>query len=95
MQLAIEVPEDIAEELRAKWKDLPRHALEAMALEGYRSGELTEWQVQRLLGFHNRVEAHRFLQEHEAYFEYTLAEVKQEIETSRRVKELHDAESHP
>jgi hypothetical protein len=43
MQLAIEVPEDIAEELRAKWKDLSRHSLEAIALEGYRSGELTEW----------------------------------------------------
>jgi len=95
MQLAIEVPEDIAAELRAKWKDLSRHALEAIALEGYRSGELTQWQVQRLLGFDNRVEAHRFLQQHEAYLEYTRAEVEREIETSRRLKELHDAELHP
>ena len=51
MQLAIELPEDIAEDLRAKWKDLPRHALEAIALEGYRSGALTESQVRRVLGF--------------------------------------------
>jgi len=51
--------------------------------------------VQRLLGFDNRVEAHRFLQEHKAYFEYTPAEVEQEIETSGHLKELHDAESQP
>ena len=38
MQVAIELPEDIAEDLRAKWKDLPRHALEATALEGDRLG---------------------------------------------------------
>jgi hypothetical protein len=69
--------------------------LEAIALEGYRSGELTEWQVQRLLGFDNRLEAHRFLQEHEADFEYPRAEVEQEIATSRRLNELHAAESHP
>jgi Uncharacterised protein family (UPF0175) len=95
MQLAIELPEDIAEELRAKWNDLPRHALGAIALEGYRSAELTEWQVQRLLGFDNRLEAQRFLREHEAYFEYTRAEVEQEIETSRRLKGMHDAGPHP
>jgi len=93
MQLAVELPEDIAEELRAKWQDLPRHALEAIALEGYRSGELTEWQVQRLLGFGNRVDTHRFLQQHEAYFEYPRADVEQEIDISRRLKELHDSES--
>lgn len=31
-QVAIELPEDIAEGLRAKWKDLPRHTLEALNL---------------------------------------------------------------
>jgi len=34
MQVALELPEDIAAGLQAKWKDLPRHALEALALEG-------------------------------------------------------------
>jgi hypothetical protein len=38
------------------------------------------------------VEAHRF---HDAYFEHTRAEVEQEIETSQRLNELHDAESQP
>jgi len=62
----LDLPEDIAKELRAEWKALPCRALGAIALEGYRSGELMEWQVQLLLGFGNRVDAHRFLQQHEA-----------------------------
>ena len=37
MQITIELPEDIAVGLESKWKDLPRAALESLALEVYRS----------------------------------------------------------
>jgi hypothetical protein len=37
MNVAIELPEDIARLLQASWKDMPRRALEAIALEGYRT----------------------------------------------------------
>ena len=40
MQVAIELQEDHAEDLRAKWNDLPRRILERLAMEGYRSGTL-------------------------------------------------------
>jgi hypothetical protein len=63
MRVAIELPEDIAAGLQAKWKDLSRHALEAIALEGYRSGALTESQVRRVLGFESRWEVNSFLRE--------------------------------
>jgi len=33
MQMTIELPEDLAVRLRSKWKDLPRAALESLALE--------------------------------------------------------------
>jgi hypothetical protein len=33
MQITIELPEDIAAGLQSKWKDLPRAALESLALE--------------------------------------------------------------
>jgi hypothetical protein len=80
MQLAIELPEEIAEGLRAKWKDLPRHALEAVALEGYRSGALTESQVRRVLGFQTRWQVNSFLRERGVYYHYAPAEIEQEIE---------------
>ena len=87
MQVAIELPEDIAEDLRAKWKDLPRHALEAIALEGYRSGALTESQVRRVLGFETRLEVNSFLRDRGVYYNYSPSELDQEIETNERLLE--------
>src|SRR6266576_2426140 len=48
MQITIELPEDIAQGLESRWKDLPRAALESLALEAYRSGALTAAQLCRL-----------------------------------------------
>jgi len=92
MQLAIELPEDIAEDLRAKWRDLPRHALEAIALEGYRSGALTESQVRRLLSFETRLEVNSFLRDRGAYYNYSPSELDQEIETNERLLEARERE---
>jgi hypothetical protein len=40
MEIAIHVPDDIAQVL--PWQDIPRHLLEQLALEGYQSGHLSE-----------------------------------------------------
>jgi hypothetical protein len=87
MQIGIELPEDIAEDLQAEWKDLPRRALEAIALEGYRSGALTESQVRRVLGFETRLEVNSFLRNHGVYYNYTPTEIEQEIRTNERLLE--------
>jgi hypothetical protein len=93
MQVAIELPEDIAESLRAKWKDLPRHTLEALALEGYRSGVLTESQVRRVLGFRSRMEVNSFLRDHGIYYDYTPSEIDREIRTNERLLEHRKSRS--
>jgi hypothetical protein len=36
LQITLELPEDIAQGLESKWKDLPRAALESLAIEAYR-----------------------------------------------------------
>ena len=87
MQVAIGLPEDIAEDLRARWKDLPRHALEAIALEGYRCGALTESQVRRMLGFETRLEANSFLRDRGVYYNYAPSEIDQEIKANERLLE--------
>ena len=61
MQLNIDLPQDVSEALQKKWGDLPRRTLETVAVEGYRSGALTESQVRRMLGFETRIEVHEFL----------------------------------
>jgi hypothetical protein len=45
MQITIEPPEDIVVRLESKWKDVPRAALESLALEAYRSRALAAAQL--------------------------------------------------
>ncbi len=84
MQVTLNLPEDIGHELEARFQDLPRAALESLALEAYRSGALTEFQVQRLLGFQTRLEVDGFLKSHGVYLNYTLEDLDRDTETSRR-----------
>ena len=42
MKVTIEIPEDIGAVLKGEWNDVPRHVLEAIAVEGYRTGVLSE-----------------------------------------------------
>jgi hypothetical protein len=80
MQIKFELPEDIAEGLQSRWKDLPRAALESLALEAYRSHALTAAELRRLLGFETRMQVDAFLKEHEIY-DYTAADFEQDRET--------------
>jgi hypothetical protein len=41
MNVSIELPDDIAQQLETTWQDMPRGVLEAIAVEGYRSKALT------------------------------------------------------
>ena len=85
MRITLELPEDIVEELRSKWKDLPRLALESLALEAYRSHALTAAQLPRLLGFETRMQVDAFLKEHEVY-DFTAADFEQDRETLRQIR---------
>jgi hypothetical protein len=88
MQITIELPEDIGVRLESKWKDLPRAALESLALEAYRSRALTAAQLRPLLGFETQMQVDSFLKEHEI-FDYSAADFEQDRETLRglRMKE--------
>jgi hypothetical protein len=85
MQITLELPEDIVQELRSKWKDLPRVALESLALEAYRSHVLTTAQLRRLLGFETRMQVDAFLKEHEVY-DFGAADFEQDRETLRQIR---------
>ena len=76
---------DIVQELRSKWKDLPRAALESIALEAYRSHALTAAQLRRLLGFETRMQVDAFLKEHEVY-DFTAADFEQDREKFRQLR---------
>lgn len=83
MTIQLDVPEDIARALAASG-DLSRAALESLALEGYRSGRLSEEQVRRCLGLQSRFEVHQFLKQHGTYLRYTEEDLDQDLEMARQ-----------
>lgn len=86
MQITLELPEDIAHGLEAKWHDLSRAALESLALEAYRSQTLSAAQIRRLLGFETRMQLDAFLKEHEVFDEMTPEDFARDRETLQRIR---------
>jgi len=86
VRITLEVPDDVAAGLAASGRDLPRTALEALALEGYRTGTLTQAQVRRLLGYQTRAEVDGFLKQHGVWLEYTLDDLDRDHEALRRLQ---------
>ena len=69
MHIAIDLPEEIAWQLTAAWGNMPRKTLEAVAVEGYRTGVLTRGQIGSLLGL-SFWDTEVFLKERQAYLPY-------------------------
>ena len=61
MEIILNIPGESARKITPEGSDPARAALEALALEGYRSERLSESAVHRMLGFETRIEVHAFL----------------------------------
>ena len=73
---AIDLPEEIACELTAAWKDIPPKSLETVTVEGYCSAVLTRRQARSLLVF-SFWETEAFLNERQAYLPYRRTDLDQ------------------
>lgn len=82
MQVQLDVPEDIARQLAADQGSLARAALEALALEGVRSGKLTVHQAGVMLGISSRNAMDGFLKAHGVYLPLTAQDVIADGETA-------------
>ena len=85
MNVSLAVPDDIARQLNNKWTDVSRQALEALAVEAYRSGVLTTAEVQRMLNLPSRWETDEFLKQKQAYLVYTENDLQQDINAIRQL----------
>lgn len=66
--------------------DVARNILEQVALEGFKSGQLSTAQVRRILGFESRFQVHEFLAAHDVpWVDYDEDELQREFETLTRV----------
>ena len=85
MRVTIQLPDDISAALKEQWDDVPRRSLEAIAVEAYRSGALTESQIRRLLGLDSRFQVHALLKEHGVPLHYTPADLGDDLQAQREL----------
>lgn len=83
MSVTINLPEKIEHQLKEQWGDLPRRTLEALALEGYRSGALSAGQVAEVLQL-SAWETESFLHERGAELDYTEEDLERDVAESER-----------
>jgi hypothetical protein len=91
MTITVEIPDDLAGALATGGGDPSRAVLEAVALEGYRTDRLSEYDLQKLLGFETRMEVHGFLKEHNVYLHYTIDDLEHDMQEARLYRALKDA----
>ena len=85
MRVTIQLPDDISAALEEQWDDVPRRSLEAIAVEAYRSGALTESQIRRLLGLESRFQVHALLKQHNVPLQYTVADLEDDLKAQREL----------
>lgn len=67
MVVTIEIPDSLTSCWRQPPEEMARVVLEDFAVESYRQGRLTTYQVRRLLGHASRWETESFLSSHDAW----------------------------
>ncbi len=75
----LDIPDDLAAQLTAPGQELSRAALEALALEAYRRGALTQLQVGQMLGL-SRIQTEDFLARRLDLYDYEPAELQREAQ---------------
>ena len=82
MQVTLDLPEELAQYLGRDAHSLSRAALEALVLEGVRSGQLSTAQARRVLGFRSRHRTDAFLKTHGVELPLTFEQVRRDSETA-------------
>jgi hypothetical protein len=85
MELTVQIPDDLARSMAALAGDLSRRALEALALEEFKSGRITKPELRRLLGYGTGCQLDGFLKAHGVYEDYTMEDLDLELEGLRRL----------
>ena len=85
MRVTIDLPADVSAALQQRGVDVSRQALEALAVDGYRTGALTETQVRRMLELETRFDVHALLKEHRVPLRYTESDLADDLAALREI----------
>ena len=78
MELTIQIPDELASRMSTSGAELSRRALEALALEEFKSGRVTKPELRRLLGYGTRYQLDGFLKAHGVYEDYTMEDFERD-----------------
>jgi len=83
MQITIEIPENIANQLQIS--NISRRILELIAADSYRQGRIGSAEVRQILNFSSRWETYQFLNDEKAYLPYTENDLEQDAQAIHNV----------
>ena len=83
MNVTVSLPDEI---LSKDNDEISRQVLEQVALDGFKSGQLTTAQVRRILGFESRLEVYDFLAAHGVpWVDYSVEDAERERALLKKV----------
>lgn len=92
MRIWLDLPDEVVGQLSEKGRDLSRTALEALAIDAYRTSRITAHQLCQLLEIPSRYELDGFLKEHGVPLEYSIDDFEREGATSARLWDKRQGE---
>jgi predicted HTH domain antitoxin len=81
MQITIEIPEAVVSTFGDTPEVVARRLLEDAAIEGYRSGTLSHFQVRQMLGHESWNQTEDFLTEHKVPLHYSVEDLEADRQT--------------
>ncbi|HAZ44506.1 MAG TPA: hypothetical protein DDW76_05195 [Cyanobacteria bacterium UBA11369] len=85
MQITIELPDDIANQLELQPANFSRRILELIAADNYRQGRIGAAEVRRMLNFSSRWETYEFLKREKAYLPYSEDDLQQDVQAIHKL----------
>jgi len=92
VRIWLDLPDGAVGQLAEEGRDLSTVALEALAIDAYRTNRITTHQLCQLLEIPSRYELDGFLKRHGVPLEYSTDDFEREGETSARLWEKRQAE---
>lgn len=86
MKISVTLPDDIAQRLQQQWGSLPRHILEMLVVQAYKTESISRAEVGKILDLSSRFEVDAFLKRANAYFHYDESDFEQDMKTMEKLR---------
>ena len=86
MQITIEIPDEVAQQLDQTEDNLSRRLLEVIIADAYSNGKISTAEVRQFLQLPSRLAAHAFLKQMGVYLNYDEAELEQDLQTIKEFR---------